>query len=69
MTLNIHCFMQELSKSRPIFHSEADFQLALFRLINSKKLDCQIRMEKPFSVGQKKEKSCRHLASNGENRH
>lgn len=45
--------MQELSKSRPIFHSEADFQLALFRLINNKRSDCQIRMEEPFSVGEK----------------
>ena len=57
MTLDdIHCLMQELSKSRPIFHSEADFQLALFRLINSKKLDCQIRMEEPFSVGEKRKR-------------
>ena len=54
MAIDIHALMRELSERRPIFHSEADFQLALFRLINSKKLDCQIRMEKPFSVGQKR---------------
>ena len=53
MTLDIHGLMQELSKSRPIFHSEADFQLALFRLINKKRSDCRIRMEEPFLVGEK----------------
>ncbi len=54
MTLDIHGLMQELSESRPIFHSEADFQLALFRLINEKRSDCQIRMEEPFQFGERK---------------
>ena len=54
--LDIHGLMQELSESRPIFHSEADFQLALFRLINKRKLDCQIRMEEPFSLGGKRKR-------------
>ena len=54
--LNIHGLMQELSQSRPIFHSEADFQLALFRLINEKRSDRQIRMEEPLLSGGKRKK-------------
>ena len=56
MTLDIHALMQELSQSRPIFHSEADFQLALFRLINKKRSDRQIRMEEPFLSGRKRKR-------------
>ena len=48
--------MQELSESRPIFHSEADFQLALFRLINKRRSDRQIRMEKPLSIGERRKR-------------
>ena len=49
MTLDdIHCLMQELSKSRPIFHSEADFQHALAWLIHEAMPTNQIRLEYPF---------------------
>ena len=49
MTLDdIHCLMQELSKSRPIFHSEADFQHALAWQIHETMPDSQIRLEYPF---------------------
>ena len=49
MTLDdIHCLMQELSKSRPIFHSEADFQHALAWQIHEAIPDSQIRLEYPF---------------------
>ena len=48
MTLDIHGLMQELSKSRPIFHSEADFQHALAWQIHESIPDSQIRLEYPF---------------------
>ena len=48
MTLDIHGLMQELSKSRPIFHSEADFQHALAWQIHETVPDSQIRLEYPF---------------------
>ena len=48
MTLNIHGLMQDLSKSRPIFHSEADFQHALAWLIHKAIPANQIRLEYPF---------------------
>ena len=49
MTLDdIYCLMQELSKSRPIFHSEADFQHALAWQIHETMPDSQIRLEYPF---------------------
>lgn len=46
---NIHEVMTELAKTRPIFHSEADFQFALAWQIREMMLDSQIRLEfKPF---------------------
>ncbi len=48
MTLDIHALMQELSQSRPIFHSEADFQHALAWKIREVMPDSQIRLEYPF---------------------
>ena len=55
MTLDIHGLMQELSKSRPIFHSEADFQHALAWQIHESMPDSQIRLEYPYqSEGSKK---------------
>ena len=48
MTLDIHALMQELSQSRPIFHSEADFQHALAWQIHEAIPDSQIRLEFPF---------------------
>lgn len=47
--LNIHEVMTELAKTRPIFHSEADFQFALAWQIREMMPDSQIRLEfKPF---------------------
>ena len=48
MTLGIHGLMQELSNSRPIFHSEADFQHALAWQIHEAIPDSQVRLEYPF---------------------
>ena len=44
MTFAIHDLLTELSVDRPIFHSEADFQLAVFRLV-SKKMPYQVHLE------------------------
>ena len=50
--LNIHTVMTELAKTRPIFHSEADFQFALAWQIREMMPGSQIRLEfKPFSDG------------------
>lgn len=38
-----------LAEQRPIFHSEADFQFALARQIETLMPDCGIRLERPFS--------------------
>lgn len=47
--LNIHSLMASLSQSRPIFHSEADFQHALAWQIHERLPESQIRLEfKPF---------------------
>ncbi len=48
MTLDIHGLMRELSETRPIFHSEADFQHALAWQIHEAMPDSQIRLEYPF---------------------
>ncbi len=48
MTLDIHGLMRKLSESRPIFHSEADFQHALAWLIHDTIPESQIRLEYPF---------------------
>jgi hypothetical protein len=45
MELDVHGLMGRLSKERPIFHSEADFQHALAWLIHSENPDAQIRLE------------------------
>ena len=42
----------ELSKTRPIFHSEADFQFAL--ALKLKEKDFDIRLEKPYLLNNKK---------------
>ena len=47
-SVDIHALMKELSRTRPIFHSEADFQFALSRCICEKMPDCPIRLETPF---------------------
>ncbi len=49
MKLDIHSLMQRLAESRPIFHSEADFQFALAWNIKEAMPDCEVRLEfKPF---------------------
>lgn len=49
MTLDIHSIMQGLAKTRPIFHSEANFQFALAWRIKELMPDCEVRLEfKPF---------------------
>ena len=48
--LDIHGVMAELAKRRPIFHSEADFQFALAWRIATTRPDCEVRLEKPFSL-------------------
>ena len=53
MTLDVDRLMRGLSERRPIFHSEADFQLALARHI-LKTMDCRFRLEHPFSYGGRK---------------
>ena len=50
MTLNIDCLMQVLSCSRPIFHSEADFQHALAWQISKKVGGHKVRLEYPFTT-------------------
>lgn len=46
--IDIHCLMADLSKHRPIFHSEADFQFALAWRIHEVMSDCKIRLEWPY---------------------
>ena len=47
--LDIHGLMTGLSQSRPVFHSEADFQHALAWQIREAMPDCSVRLEfKPF---------------------
>ena len=49
MMLDIIELMESLSRCRPIFHLEADFQHALACYIHNKMPDCQVRLEfKPF---------------------
>ena len=48
MKLDIDHLMKGLSKQRPIFHSEADFQHALAWRIHKTMPDCQVRLEYPF---------------------
>ncbi len=40
--------MRGLSKARPVFHSEVDFQFALSRRIDVEIPDCKVRLEKTF---------------------
>ena len=45
--LDIHALMADLSLSRQIFHSEADFQHALAWQIHEAMPDCRVRLEYP----------------------
>lgn len=47
--IDIVKIMQELSKTRPVFHSEADFQHALAWEMHKVMSDSNIRLEYPFS--------------------
>lgn len=49
---DIHCLMANLSRQRPIFHSEADFQHALAWQIHRTIPNCEIRLEMPYRVPQ-----------------
>ena len=51
--LNIHALMKELAQKEPVFHSEADFKLELFRLMREKYPHAQVRLEYPFIVSSK----------------
>ena len=44
---DIHAVMGQLTRRRPIFHSEADFQFALAWRIKETLPDCEIRLEYP----------------------
>lgn len=46
---SIRRVMTALAASRPIFHSEADFQFALAQQIETLMSNCGIRLERPFS--------------------
>ena len=46
--INLHEILEKLSKERPIFHSEADFQHALAWKIHEEFPNINIRLEKPF---------------------
>ena len=47
LPLDIHTLMQGLSRSRPVFHAEADFQHALAWHIHKMMPDSQVRLEYP----------------------
>lgn len=49
---HIHRLMANLSKQRPIFHSEADFQHALAWQIHKAIPNCEIRLEMPYRISQ-----------------
>lgn len=49
---NIKSLLSELSKARPVFHSEADFQHALAWQIKLQKPNVKVRLEYPLSIEQ-----------------
>jgi hypothetical protein len=48
--LDIHAFMQQLAQTRPVFHSEADFQHAFAWQLHQQFPQAQIRLEYPYEV-------------------
>ncbi len=50
--LAIHDCLAELARKRPLFHSEADFQLALAWHLQRAHLTAQVRLEVPFEARQ-----------------
>jgi len=51
---DLHKILKVLSKERPVFHSEADFQHALAWAIHEKYSDLKIRLEKRVELNSKK---------------
>lgn len=49
MDFDIHSILESLGKTRPIFHSEADFQHALAWEIHTRLPKATVRLEIPFS--------------------
>lgn len=48
--LDVHAFMQQLARTRPVFHSEADFQHAFAWQLHEQFPQAQIRLEYPYEV-------------------
>ncbi|MHB1439289.1 MAG: hypothetical protein ACYCSO_00290 [Cuniculiplasma sp.] len=48
MEINLDAVLLELSKSRPIFHGESDFQFSLAWKIKSMSPEIEVRLEVPF---------------------
>ena len=63
--LDIGELMRSLANRRPVFHSEADFQLALGWHINSQMPEAQVRLEKPFDLDGKRVRIDIWLAGEG----
>ena len=49
--LDADAFMQQLAQTRPVFHSEADFQHAFAWQLHKDFPQAQIRLEYPYKVG------------------
>lgn len=52
--LDMHLLMAKLSRQRPLFHSEADFQHSLAWTIHEKYPDISIRLEYPVQQAEKR---------------
>jgi hypothetical protein len=50
MTFNIHDLLTDVASSRPIFHSEADFQHTVAWELHGRLPDASIRLEKPIQI-------------------
>jgi len=50
MTFNIHELLADLANSRPLFHSEADFQHSFAWELHRRFPDASIRLEKPIPI-------------------
>jgi len=51
---HMNATMKALAAKRPVFHSEADFQHALAWEIHQQRSTCQVRLEAPLPVGEKR---------------
>ncbi len=52
--MNLNDIINDLSKKRPIFHSEKDFQFALSWKIHEIYKDLKIRLERPVYINSNK---------------